>query len=131
MPYQIPNSLTLKGGLIAVGAAASLGLATQAYAGISSNVYIDPAKSFVLGGAQPGDFTVRGTNRGDVQVEVYVRDGDEDRLISTIAPGERFNAGFLEGEGAILKNTSSSERAHVKVRVTGTTRNLGMGYQGW
>lgn len=128
------RSSIAKAAVVAVGAAAALGVASQALAAISSNVYIEPGATFVLGGAQPGDFAVRGQNRGDVTVEVYVREdganGPRDTLISTVEPGGRFDAGFVEGEGALLRNTSGDARAHVRVRITGTTRNLGMRYEG-
>lgn len=112
----------------ALAAAAALG-ASAAVAAINSNLYIEPAKTFVLGGGQRGAFTVSGENLGSVAVEVLARDDGADSVIATIAPGERFEQPFARGEGALLRNTSRSQQAHVKVRVTGSTGNLGMRYE--
>ena len=112
-------------GLAAVGA----GVATTASAEINSNLYIDPANTSVLGGGQRGAFTVAGTNLGEVAVEVIVRNGETDTALAVIAPGATFEQDFGRGEGALLRNTSATTRAHVKVRVTGATGNLGMGYE--
>ncbi|GMN03662.1 hypothetical protein [Erythrobacter sp. MTPC3] len=117
----------------AVVALAAIGVftATNAAAAINSNIYIDARETFVLGGKQPGDFTVKGQNKGGVTVEVFARADGTSSLLATIAPGEKFEQDFRQGEGALLRNTSGTERAHLKVRVTGTTRNLGMSYQDW
>lgn len=37
-------------------------------------------------------------------------------------PGERANIDFEQDKSALLKNTSTTAKAHMKVRVTGTTR---------
>ncbi|MDA9918302.1 hypothetical protein N9D37_00235 [Erythrobacter sp.] len=112
---------------------AALGVfaATNAVAAISSNVYIDARETFVLGGKQPGAFTVKGQNKGNVTVEVLAQSDGSSTLIAAIAPGDRFEQNFAGGEGALLRNTSTRAKAHVKVRVTGMTKNLGMGYEGW
>ena len=123
--YPVKTTLV---GLASIGVALS---ATSAAAAIGSNVYIDANETFVLGGKQPGAFAVRGQNKGSVRVEIYAEDDEKRVLLTTLEPGERFNADFAQGEGALLRNTSSAERAHVKVRITGTTSNLGMGYRGW
>ena len=118
--------------------AAALGLAavaavsaTAAAAAISSNVYIDARKTFVLGGKQPGAFSVKGQNKGSVRVEVLAQADGAAILVASVEPGQKFDYDFAKGEGALLRNTSTQARAHVKVRVTGATKNLGMGYEGW
>ncbi|MEL7188225.1 MAG: hypothetical protein AAGK17_01630 [Pseudomonadota bacterium] len=115
-------------GVVVLSAAIAAPIASAA---ISSNVYIDAKETFVLGGQQPGAFTVKGQNKGNVTVEVFASDQDETVLVAKLEPGERFKADFAQGEAAWLRNTSQAAKAHVKVRVTGTTSNLGMGYQGW
>lgn len=125
-----PTSLKRTSIVATVGIAA-FAIAPIASAAISSNVYIDAQETFVLGGKQPGAFTVKGQNKGDVTVEVFASEEGENTLVATIAPGDRFKADFAQGEAAWLRNTSASARAHVRVRITGATSNLGMGYQGW
>ena len=125
------QSHPIKCALAGMGALATAATATSAAAAIGSNVYIDARQTFVLGGAQPGAFTVRGQNKGDVTVEVFAAEDGERVLVAVVEPGERFNADFARGEGALLRNTSAEARAHVRVRITGMTRNLGMGYEGW
>ena len=104
--------------------------ATAAAAAINSNLYIEPAKTFVLGGGQPGAFTVSGENKGAVAVEILAQEDGSATFIARVAPGERFEQDFARGEAALLRNSSEREQAHVKVRVTGYTRSLGMRYEG-
>nr|WP_298928725.1 hypothetical protein [uncultured Erythrobacter sp.] len=125
-----PARAAILGSVLGLGVIGAFA-ATNTAAAISSNVYIDARETFVLGGKQPGAFTVKGQNKGKVTVEVLAQSDGDATLIATIAPGERFKQGFAKGEGALLRNTSTDARAHVKVRVTGTTKNLGMGYEGW
>ena len=128
MNTKVKNTTMIAAGVATIGALAAT---SGAFAAINSNVYIDARETFLLGGSQPGAFSVKGENKGKVAVEVLAREDGETTLIATIAPGERFKQNFAQGEGALLRNTSEDARAHVKVRVTGTTRNLGMRYEGW
>lgn len=118
-----------KSGLAAIAIAGAAAFAVSTSAAINSNLYIPKAETFVLGGKQPGAFTVTGRNRGKVAVEVLARADGEETYLAKIAPGERFKQGFAQGEGALLRNTSDAEQAYVKVRITGTTSNLGMSYR--
>lgn len=116
---------TLLPGLALAGAA--LG-AVAAGAAINSNLSIEAGQTFVLGGGQRGAFAVKGANTGPVAVEVLARDGDTRTAIATVAPGAEFSHDFARGEAALLRNTSDAEAARVKVRITGSTGNLGMGH---
>ncbi len=118
----------MKPALIGLAAAASLVGATSALAAISSNVYIEASKSFKLGGGQKGAFSVRGQNRGSVTVEVFASADGTDSFVAEVEPGEKFRHDFADGEAALLRNMSDNAKAHVKVKVTGKTRSLYMGY---
>ena len=115
---------------LALAGVAALGtpFAATALAAINSNLSIEPAQTFILGGGQRGAFTVSGENTGPVAVEVLARDDTGDTAVATLAPGARFEQPFARGEGALLRNTSRTATAQVKVRVTGDTGNLGMRY---
>jgi hypothetical protein len=102
--------------------------AVAASAAINSNLAIEAGQTFVLGGGQRGAFSVKGENVGPVAVEVLARDGETRIPVGTVAPGAEFSHDFARGEAALLRNSSSSEAARVKVRITGSTGNLGMGY---
>jgi hypothetical protein len=104
-------------------------LAFTASAAISSNVYIKKNDAFLLGGTQPEAFKVSGTNTGPVAVQVLARYDGSDTEIATIAPGAKFKQDFAKSEIAILRNTSGTQTAIVKVRITGYTKGLGMRYE--
>ncbi|MEQ8411395.1 MAG: hypothetical protein RIB52_07555 [Erythrobacter sp.] len=114
------SALALAGGAGLVAVAAS--------AAINSNLAIEAGQTFVLGGGQRGAFSVSGENVGPVAVEVLARDGEERVSVGTVAPGVEFQHDFARGEAALLRNTSQEQGARVKVRITGSTGNLGMGY---
>jgi hypothetical protein len=123
-----------KAALIGLGVIGTVGAAftaSSSLAAINSNLYIEARKTFVLGGEQDGAFRVRGQNKGEVTVEVFASESGENTLVATAKPGDRFEAYFESGEGALLRNTSATAQAYVKVRVTGSTSNLGMSYEGW
>lgn len=99
-----------------------------ASAAINSDLAIEAGQTFVLGGGQRGAFSVAGENTGPVAVTVLARGEAETVRVGTVAPGAGFRHDFARGEAALLRNTSDSEAARVKVRITGSTGNLGMGY---
>jgi hypothetical protein len=118
--------------LLLIAGAVGLGLAggVPALGGtINSNLQIEPAKTFELGGGQDGGFTVTGRNTGSVAVEVLGKaEGKTAVMRGTVAPGGEVNARFNNGEMALLRNTSGSRTATLKLRVTGDTSSLGMTY---
>lgn len=114
----------------AVGIAA-IGLsAGSLHAAINSNLLIEKGQSFLLGGSQPSAFRVRGTNSGPVAVQVLARSEGKDTAIATIKAGGTVDQSFAKGEIAVLRNTSRSQDARMKLRVTGYTSGLGMRYEG-
>lgn len=112
---------------LALSGAAGL-TAFAARAAINSDLGIEAGQTFVLGGGQRGAFSVKGENVGPVAVEVLARDGETRIPVGTVAPGAQFRHDFARGEAALLRNTSDSEAAKVRVRITGSTGTLGMGY---
>lgn len=87
-------------------------------------------QTFALGGGQEGRFTVTGRNTGPVAVTVLGKaEGAATGVMrATVAPGASLEATFASGEGALLRNTSQSKTAQLKLRITGDTSALGMGY---
>jgi hypothetical protein len=97
---------------------------------INSNLQIEAGETFELGGGQKGGFTVTGRNTGPVAVEVLGKaEGAEAGVIrGTVAPGGDVNATFGAGEMALLRNTSNSQTARLKLKISGDTSSLGMSY---
>lgn len=118
------TSLTL------LAAAALLAFLPGLQAGsIKSGLQIEPGQTFELGGGQRGGFTVTGTNTGPVAVEVLGKPEDAPAITrATVAPGAKLEADFGPGEMALLRNTSTARTATLKLKITGDTAALGMGY---
>jgi hypothetical protein len=108
---------------------ATLGLIIPAcWAGIDSDLFIEPGKQFVLGGGQPGDFKVVARNVGKVPVEFKERPrGGGIFGRATLAPGQQTVLRFMAGSSALLLNPSV-QTANLKLHITGDT-NLSMGYE--
>lgn len=124
LSQSVLPALALAGG---VGCAA-VAVPPVASAAINSNLAIEAGQTFVLGGGQRGAFSVAGENTGPVAVAVLARGAEETVRVGTVAPGAEFSHDFARGEAALLRNTSDSQAAQVKVRITGSTGDLGMGY---
>ncbi len=111
----------------------SLLLATLAacttFGSITSETTIEPGKSFRLGGGQRGAFAVRGTNAGRVPVSVFVERSGKRDSVTTVAPGGAIDAEFPSSAMAIFRNSSAAASAVVRIKVTGATSGLGMGYE--
>ncbi len=105
-------------------------LAVPALAGqINSNLQIEPAQTFELGGGQEGSFVVTGRNTGPVAVVVLAQaPGAKPAVRGTLAPGGDVKATFGPGEMALLRNTSAKETARLKLKISGDTSSLGMTY---
>jgi hypothetical protein len=114
----------------ALGLLCAGGLAVAASAAINSNLQIEAGETFELGGGQAGSFTVTGRNTGPVAVEVLGKaEGAAAGVMrATVAPGARLEADFAPGEMALLRNTSNTKAARLKLRITGDTAALGMSY---
>ncbi len=124
-------SLRFRSGILAALAIIGLGaLAVSASAAINSNLTIPAGETFELGGGQEGSFTVTGRNTGPVAVEVLGRaeGAAAGAMRAVVAPGESLEATFASGEGALLRNTSNRTAAQLKLKISGDTSSLGMGY---
>jgi hypothetical protein len=98
---------------------------------INSGLQIEPGQTFELGGGQEGGFTVKGSNSGPVAVVVLGKLPDAAPVLrATVAPGGAVDARFAPGEMALLRNTSDSKTARLKLKITGDTSSLGMTYSG-
>ncbi|QDH34582.1 hypothetical protein [Porphyrobacter sp. YT40] len=115
--------------LVAAGlAVAALAVGSQAGT-INSNLMIEPAKTFELGGGQDGGFVVTGTNVGPVAVVVSGKAPDGTIVQrGTVSAGGAVDARFASGEMALLRNTSGAQTARLTLKVTGDTAALGMSY---
>ena len=107
-----------------------VGLAGATQAGtLTSGLQIEPGQTFELGGGQEGGFAVTGTNSGSVAVVVLGKLPDTAPVLrGTVEPGEKVDARFAPGEMALLRNTSDSRTARLKLKITGDTARLGMTY---
>ena len=110
--------------------ALALSLAAGTQAGeITSGLQIEPGQTFELGGGQKGGFEVTGRNSGSVAVVVLGKlPGAQPVERGTVAPGGPVEARFAPGEQALLRNTSGSRTARMKLTITGDTAALGMTY---
>ena len=125
MLFKIVRSAPLMAAALSLTA---LGAAVQAGT-INSNLQIEPGQTFELGGGQEGGFVVTGTNTGPVAVVVLSKaEGAAAVERGTVAPGGAVDATIAPGEMALLRNTSGRETARLKLKVTGDTSSLGMGY---
>jgi len=96
---------------------------------INSNLQIEAGQTFELGGGQEGGFTVTGRNTGPVAVVVLAQlPGAKPSLRGTVAAGGDVDATFGPGEMALLRNTSGTKQARLKLKVSGDTSSLGMTY---
>lgn len=119
--------LTLLIGLSGLGLTAA---APASGGTINSNLLIAPGETFALGGGQEGGFTVTGRNTGPVALEVLAKAEGAAALRprGTVAPGSTLKADFGPGEMALLRNTSNTRGAKLKLRISGDTAALGMSY---
>jgi hypothetical protein len=119
------NAARLGAATLALGVLVAPGMAGT----INSDLRIEPGKTFQLGGGQPGGFTVTGRNIGPVAVVVLGKTRDaKPAARSTVAPGGEVKARFSPGEQALLRNTSGTVEARLKLKVSGDTSSLGMTY---
>ena len=97
---------------------------------ITSGLRIEAGQTFALGGGQEGGFTVTGRNTGQVAVEVLGRAEGAAIPVArgTVAPGGELKAAFAPGEMALLRNTSATRGARLKLVISGDTAALGMTY---
>jgi len=93
-----------------------------------SFTYIDAGKLFVLGGGQPGAFTLSGKNVGPVPVTVRERRADGSvRERGTLAQGQQTQLDFPDGSAALLLNPST-KLAVLSLDIS-RIRGLGMRYE--
>ena len=112
--------------------AATLALAlagTAVSAGeITSGLQIEAGQTFELGGGQQSGFTVTGRNTGPVAVVVLAKGEGAALVKGWVEPGAAVEAAFGPGEQALLRNTSDTRAARLKLTITGDTAALGMTY---
>jgi hypothetical protein len=137
MTRTISNALSL----CTLGAACTLVACTASNTNrtpdLTSGLTIPAGETFNLGGEQRGDYNAEITNKGPVPVELYStttgqnfgddRISDTPVLVGTVEPGEweRFSAGA--NTPLLLRNTSDTRNAKLKVEIWGDT-NLSMSY---
>jgi hypothetical protein len=94
-----------------------------------SNLGIPIGQQFILGGSQMRNVTVKMENRSKSAVELRIRD-EKGNLTppDTIRPRQKTKAQFPARTAAILRNIGDSD-ALLKVKVSGSTGNLGMSYE--
>ena len=131
MPHTYLRARRIGLALIALMSALGLIAVTPASGGtINSNLQIEAGETFELGGGQKGGFNVTGRNTGQVAVEVLGKAEGAGTPVArgTVAPGGEVKADFAPGEMALLRNTSETRGARLKLRISGDTAALGMSY---
>ncbi len=99
------------------------------FSSLKSETSIEPNKSFLLGGGQPGAFEVTGRNSGTVSVTLFVERNGKRDSIAIVPAGSAIDATFPAGAMAVVRNESSTLTAVVTVTVRGDIANLGMRYE--
>lgn len=94
---------------------------------LHSGLNIESGQSFALGENRHGAFRAAVENDGAMPVEVLARSDAGERVLGSLAPGEKANVRFADGETAIFVNRGA-QKAHVDVDVRGDT-NLSMAYE--
>lgn len=124
MPYPAifaPRLIAAAAALAFAGTAVSAGT-------INSNLQIEAGQTFELGGGQQGGFTVTGRNTGPVAVVVLAKGEGAAVIEGRVEPGANVEAAFGPGEMALLRNTSGTQMARLKLKISGDTSSLGMTY---
>lgn len=124
MPY--PAMLAPR--LLAVAATLALAGTAVSAGEIKSNLQIEAGQTFELGGGQQGGFTVTGRNSGPVAVVVLAKGESAPVIKGRVEPGASVDAAFGPGEMALLRNTSGTQMARLKLKISGATSALGMTY---
>lgn len=110
---------------VAVGLAATVGVATAV---TRSTTWIDAGQTFLLGGGQPGRFTVDAVNTGPVDVVVSARpETGPEQVLDILEPGERLTHEFTAGQTAAFAN-AGDQRAEVRLVLNGRVSGLSMRY---
>jgi hypothetical protein len=124
MNYRItiaPQLLAVAAALALAGTAVSAGV-------ITSDLRIEAGQTFELGGGQPGGFRVIGRNTGPVAVIVLAKGAGAAVVKGRAEPGAAVDTAFGPGEMALLRNTSDTRNARLKLKISGDTSSLGMTY---
>ena len=114
-------------GLAGLAGIAALAASTAANAG-HSELRVPAADTFMLGGDQAAPMSVSGTNDGSTSVVILSRVGGKDVMLTTVAPGGRFEHVYGPGQMALIRNLSPDKAAYLSVDFTGSTSSLSMRY---
>ena len=94
-----------------------------------SNLYIGPGKQFLLGGSQREAFEVAAKNVGLVAVEIKERPLEGGVFAkAALAPGQQGVLRFAAGATGVFLNPHRL-RAHLRLTLTGDTKQLRMDYE--
>ncbi len=100
----------------------------SACAGTTSGTFIDPGQSFLLGGGQQREFSVKGRNTGPVPVEITVQRAGARVPVATVPPGGAVDAVFRARDMVVFTNRSTS-RASLSVQLNRGPEELAMRYE--
>lgn len=99
--------------LITTLALAGTMIATTAFTGVSQNNKIKRGNSLLLGGTQTGWIDIDGQNRGETELELFVRKGETLKLLARVKPGKGFNESVAKNQTLVIRNTSDETPAKV------------------
>jgi hypothetical protein len=103
-------------------------MALSACAGVSQT-QIEAGQTFKLGGEQRRNLLVEGRNTGPVPVEILVEQAGQRRMLLTVQPAQLFSKTFGPGEIILLRNTSATRQATVKIELNADLGGLSMVYE--
>ena len=100
----------------------------SACAGTTSGTFIDPGQSFLVGGGQEREFSVKGRNTGPVPVEITVQREGTRVPVTTVVPGGSVDAVFRARDMVVFTNRSD-RRASLSVKLNRGPEELAMRYE--
>lgn len=109
--------------LVAILAAAAVMVSTGAHAGISKNNRIEAGNSLLLGGTQARGVDIDGQNRGQTELELYVRQQDTLKFLSRVSPGKSFYEFVPKNQTLVIRNTSDENSGKVYWHISGYSKS--------
>ena len=101
---------------------------TSFFDNLTSTTYIEVNQSFVLGEGKHGGYFAKIINKGDVDVEVFaVEENEERKSLGVLKPDDKGEYNVTKNTKVIFKNLGD-KTATIGIKLSGET-NLSMGYK--
>jgi hypothetical protein len=96
-------------------------------AAAGGTTWIQPGKTFLLGGEQASTIMIEGVNRGRVPVDILLSVDGRETPIATVAPGKSFSMELPAGRTAMFRNRGRATAA-LGFELTRSVARLSMRY---